>query len=100
VRRGCTHEPKRTITRYSSLFEEEITGPDYGGWWVMGTCPYGNCREMNCPVCGCGKGGWGPVGCPCDGWACWPDMRPQLSPTPVKPSAARYRPSRRHRAWH
>jgi hypothetical protein len=99
VRRGCNHRPEAT-TIITDFNGEEIAGPDYGNWWVKGTCEYGYCMELNCPVCGCNQGGWGPVGCPCEDWIPWPDMRHQPRPTPVKRSAARYRPSARNRANH
>lgn len=95
MRRGCKHEPTETVTMRDVLLGEMMTVPDYTSWWARGTCEYGHCVELNCPVCGCNKGGWGPVACPCEDWKPWPDMRRQPRPTPVKPSAARFRPSRR-----
>lgn len=39
------------------------------GWTptVVVSCVYGFCTEMYCGVCGRAGGGWGPIGCPCDG---------------------------------
>jgi len=96
MRRGCKHEPTTIITTCDSVFGE-LTGPDYGNWWAHGVCEYRHCHELNCPVCGCSKGGWGPVGCPCQDWVPWHAMRAQPMHAAVKPSARRYRPSRRHR---
>ena len=41
-------------------------------------CRYGWCVEYRCPACRGKLGGWGPVGCKCDGgprWARHPGMR-------------------------
>lgn len=43
-----------------------------------GVCRYGCCTEFRCPVCRGKLGGWGPVGCRCEGgprWARHPGMR-------------------------
>lgn len=96
MRRGCTHEPTQLVTKWDALSGEMVTDPDYGNWWVRGVCEYGHCVELNCPVCGCNQGGWGPVYCPCEDWKPYRAMRRQPRPTPVKPSVRRFRPSRRH----
>ncbi len=44
---------------------------------IAGLCRYGCCTEFRCPVCYGNLGGWGPVGCRCDGgprWARHPGM--------------------------
>lgn len=95
MRRGCAHKPTTITSKYIDWLDEEITGPDYTSWWAKGQCEYGNCMELLCPVCGCVQGGWGPVDCPCEDHIPWPDMRHHPVHAAVKPSAARYRPSRR-----
>jgi hypothetical protein len=63
-----------------------------------GVCRYGYCTEFRCPDCSGYLGGWGPVGCRCDGYIRWmwhPDMAPALDHAPVKPSRRPTRLSRR-----
>lgn len=100
MRRTCSHEPTTTrlITiddasplrarsmQTRGLVEEEV--PDYTGWYVEGICPYGQCRELRCPVCRCVRMGWGVIGCPCTDDSPYPDMRrlPLWQHARIKPS--------------
>lgn len=96
--RACRHEPTKTRVYDPGILGSIIgrpvkpfTGPDYDGWFVSGrfggTCEFGNCTEVYCPVCGCNKGGWGPMSCPCDDTIGYREMRrkPHVA---VKKSAA------------
>lgn len=95
--RRCRHQP--TARRIITIGDDSFEGPDYRGWHeTQGVCEYGNCVELNCPVCGCARGGWGPVGCPCQDWIGYRDMRAER-PAAVKPSlAARTQRRRRTRS--
>lgn len=89
--RHCRHLPTATrIYPFAGGFE----GPDFTGWYVKGVCEYGTCVELNCPVCGCNLGGWGPIDCPCEDMIGYHAMR-QKAHVPIKPSVAGRRPSRR-----
>lgn len=94
--RRCKHEPPGPPKTYV-LLDMEYQGPDYTDWWAYGTCEYGHCVTLNCPVCGCNSGGgWGPVLCPCDDTVAYHDMR-RRPKIPVKPgiSTRRRRPNRK-----
>jgi hypothetical protein len=52
-------------------------------------CRWGQCLEWRCNDCHATLGGFGTIGCKCDGYIReWvhPDMRQQEHPAPVKPS--------------
>lgn len=63
------------------------------------TCRWGNCVEFVCPACGRSMGGWGLMGCKCDGYVRWlfyPEMAPSFTGhAPVKPSKMARMPNRR-----
>lgn len=92
--RCCKHKPK--TRKVYDLLGLGLEGPDYTGWWVHGTCEYGDCVTLNCPVCGCNNGGgWGPILCPCDDTVPYYEMRrrPKVA---VKPGiSTRHRRSTR-----
>lgn len=94
----CRHTSGRTrvITLWTG---RKVTAEDRRGWEVQGTCEYGGCVELCCPVCGANKyGGWGSVMCPCDDWIPNHDER-RKKPVAIKPSlrttGVRRRTSRR-----
>lgn len=63
---------------------------------VETTCRWG-CAEFRCHRCQGYLGGWGAVGCRCQGYLRWVgnwDMAPALAPEAVKPSLPK---GRRHR---
>lgn len=93
MRRSCSHlrkghaEINRDMVRLFLLgLDNDFEPPP--PWHVEQPCRYGNCMELLCPVCGCYRGGWGPVDCPCEDWICWLDMRSKPR-APVKPSDRR-----------
>lgn len=85
-RRTCTHLPTKVLppgSRWEEL-DLDLSGvPDFTDWYVYQDCPYGNCEESMCPVCGSCRGGAGPVGCPCDLLSPLPAQRPKRH-VPVK----------------
>jgi hypothetical protein len=66
-------------------------------------CRYGRCTEWRCPRCGANLGGFGAMGCKCDGYVrelFFPDMCQREACVAVKPSILRRRnakPRRRER---
>jgi hypothetical protein len=109
---GDTYRNTREIVRFTERNSEDtleylikhgttkglVHSPEYlemvrleNAWYVSKPCSVGNCVDQFCPLCGDWKGGWGPVGCPCeDGY--WKGPCPdqwRMTPAPVKPSAAR-----------
>jgi hypothetical protein len=62
-------------------------------------CRYGRCTDFICPDCGRTMGGWGKVGCKCQGevirWLDYPEMCATKYHAPVKPSLAARLPNRR-----
>jgi hypothetical protein len=63
---------------------------------VKGVCKAGFCTEFRCPDCNAILGGWGPMGCKCEGyirWMWYPAMAPSFTPSAKKPSL----PSGRHK---
>lgn len=84
--RCCKHKP--TGRKMYDLAGMSFEGTDYTDWWIHGVCEYGNCVNLDCPVCGCNSGGgWGPIDCPCDDTVPYYDMR-QQTPVAVKPSVS------------
>lgn len=99
-RQQCKHEPAQIYEVFADWYDPpESLGwrPDTRDWYVDGTCEFGHCLTLNCPVCGANSGGgFGPVNCPCDDTVAYYAMRrkPRVA---VKPSVANKLPSnRRH----
>lgn len=99
----CTHRPtkmRRVDPDTSPLLHalsEDGWWYDYEGWDVERPCEFGACHTVWCPVCGIYKGGWGPVGCPCDGYPVLPEQRPRPRGFDgLKPSIRKRRRGRRN----
>lgn len=69
-------------------------------WFVERPCAYGYCTDQFCPICGAWKGGWGPVGCPCEARrskSARPDQWPARYHAPVVTKGGVKRHRRRNR---
>lgn len=82
--RSCRHQP--STTRVLDTPWGALVVPDTRDWYVDGgLCEYRRCVEFDCPVCGCMRGGWGPMDCPCDDLHGYREMRRKRA-VAVKPS--------------
>lgn len=69
---ACTPKPVRRNGGYCTC-ADRLAG-------VAGICRYGRCTEFRCPECHGKLGGWGPIGCQCEGGPRWARYRGMQQP--------------------